>query len=78
MTIQAWTLLFSTITSGLVLVGGIWLKYVVNQQLSVKDTTIETLNAAINLHEGRGKACPAIGLLSLQDYPSLSFSSFSL
>jgi septal ring factor EnvC (AmiA/AmiB activator) len=51
MTIEAWTLLFSAITSGLVLVGGVWLKHVVNQQLKSKDTTIETLNAAIKLHE---------------------------
>jgi phage shock protein A len=65
MTIQAWTLLFSAITSGLVLVGGIWLRYVVNQQLKSKDTTIETLNAAIKFHEAeiaalKGDCAPAI------------------
>lgn len=65
MTIQEWTLVFSAVTSGLVLVGGIWLKYVVDQQLKAKDTTIESLNAAIKLHEGqidslKGDRAPAI------------------
>jgi len=65
MTIQVWTLLFSAITSGLVLVGGIWLRYVVAQQLRSKDATIETLKAAIELHQAeittlKGDRAPAI------------------
>jgi chromosome segregation ATPase len=65
MTVQGWNLLFSAITAGLVLVGGIWLRYVVTQQLKAKDTTIETLNAAIKLHEAeiaalKGDRAPAI------------------
>ena len=65
MTIESWNLVFSAVTSGLVLVGGIWLRYVVNQQLKSKDTTIETLNAAIKLQEHeisalKGDRAPAI------------------
>jgi len=65
MPLESWNVLFSATTSGLVLVGGIWLRYVVNQQLKAKDTTIETLSAAIKLHEAeiaslKGDRAPAL------------------
>jgi hypothetical protein len=72
MTIESWNLVFSAATTGLVLVGGIWLKYVVAQQLATKDTTIQALNAAIKLHETeiaglKGERAPAI----VQDYKAM-------
>ena len=72
MTIESWNLIFSAATTGLVLVGGIWLKYVVAQQLASKDTTIQVLNAAIKLHETeiaglKGERAPAI----VQDYKAM-------
>jgi len=65
MTESGWSLLFNAGTFSLVLVGGIWLKYVVAQQLKTKDTTIESLNAAIKLQETeiaglKGDRAPAI------------------
>ena len=51
--------MFSAATSGLVLVGGIWLKYVVDQQLKLKDSEIGTLNTAIKLHESQIAALKA-------------------
>jgi hypothetical protein len=72
MTIESWNLVFSAATAGLVLVGGIWLKYVVAQQLATKDTTIQALNAAIKLHETeiaglKGERAPSI----VQDYKAM-------
>jgi hypothetical protein len=47
MTIESWNLIFSAATAGMVLVGGIWLKYFVAQQLAAKDATIQHLQTEI-------------------------------
>src|ERR1700693_1452166 len=65
MTLESWTMVFSAATSGMVLVGGIWLKYVVAQQLAAKDTTIESLQTTVKLCEKQisgleGERAPAI------------------
>jgi hypothetical protein len=49
MTLETWNLIFSAATAGMVLVGGIWLKYVVTQQLATKDATIETVKTALEV-----------------------------
>jgi hypothetical protein len=50
-TIEAWNLLFSAGIAALLLVGGVWLKHVVNQQLKSKDTAIHALEAVIKIKE---------------------------
>lgn len=65
MIIQAWALISTVITPPLIAGGGFWLRNLVNEQLKSKDATIESLNAAIKLHEAaitglKGERAPAI------------------
>src|ERR1039457_5661679 len=65
MTIQEWNLLFNAGTFALMLVGGIWLKYVVDQQLRSKDTAMQALEAVIKSKDAQisalsGNTAPAI------------------
>jgi hypothetical protein len=59
------TLVLNAVVAVLLVGYGLWLRNIFIQQLSAKDTTIETLNAAIKLHEGevaalKGDRAPAI------------------
>ena len=66
MTIMAiCTLVLNAVVGVLLICYGLWFRNIVNQQLRTKDTTIETLNAAIKLHEVeiaglKGDRAPAI------------------
>ncbi|MGE5057586.1 MAG: hypothetical protein ACM3WP_25770 [Acidobacteriota bacterium] len=65
MTIEAWNIVLSSIVLGLVSGGGFWLKYVVDQQLKSKDTTIEALKGVVELKDAQistlsGNTAPAI------------------
>ena len=46
MSIQGWILLFNAAITALILVGGVWLRSVVNQQLRSKDSSIQALESA--------------------------------
>ena len=59
------TLVLNVVVAVLLVGYGLWFRNIVNQQLSAKDTTIETLNAAIKLRETeiaglKGERAPAI------------------
>jgi predicted histidine transporter YuiF (NhaC family) len=59
------TLVLNAVIAVLLVGYGLWLRNIFTQQLSAKDTTIETLNAAVKLHEGevaalKGDRAPAI------------------
>src|ERR1035441_6867560 len=66
MTIMAiCTLVLNAVVGVLLICYGLWFRNIVNQQLRTKDTSIETLNAAIKLHEVeitglKGDRAPAI------------------
>jgi hypothetical protein len=47
MTIQAWNIVLNAVVAIMVVAYGIWLKNIVTQQLQTKDTTIESLEAAL-------------------------------
>ncbi len=51
MTIETWNIVLSAVILVLLTGGGIWLKYMVQQQLKTKDTTIEALEAVAKLKE---------------------------
>ena len=46
MTVQTWNMVISAAILGLLTGGGVWLKYVVEQQLKAKDVAIHALEAA--------------------------------
>jgi hypothetical protein len=65
MTIEAWNIILSAIMLALMIGGGVWLKYVVDQQFKAKDTTIEALKGVVELKEAyistlTGNTAPAI------------------
>jgi hypothetical protein len=65
MTIEAWNIVLSAVILVLLAGGGIWLKYVVEQQLKTKDTTIVALEAVAKLKDAHiasleGNTAPAI------------------
>jgi hypothetical protein len=65
MTIEAWNILLSAVILVLMTGGGLWLKYVVEQQLKTKDTTIEALKGVVELKNAHiasleGNTAPAI------------------
>jgi cell division protein FtsB len=51
MTLQVWSILVNAVIAALILVGGIWLRSVVTQQLKSKDTAIQALDATIKSKE---------------------------
>ena len=51
MTIEAWNILLSAAILALLTGGGLWLKYVVDQQLKFKDTAIEALEGVVKLKD---------------------------
>jgi hypothetical protein len=65
MTIPEWNLILNSVMTGLMIGGGLWLKYVVEQQLKSKDTTIEALKGVVQLKDAQissleGNTAPAI------------------
>lgn len=65
MTIEVWNIVLSAAILAVLLLGGIWLKYVVDQQLKSKDTAIEALEGALKLKDAHiasleGNTAPAI------------------
>lgn len=65
MTIEAWNIVLSVVIVVLLTGGGLWLKYVVTQQLKSKDTAIEALKGVITLKDAhiaslQGDTAPAI------------------
>jgi hypothetical protein len=65
MTIQGWNLLFNAGIFALMLVGGLWLKYIVDQQLKAKDAAMKVLESTIKGNEAeisalRSNTAPAI------------------
>ena len=66
------TLVLNVVIAVLLVGYGLWLRNIFTHQLSAKDTTIETLNAAIKLHETeiaglKGDRAPAI----VKDYKAM-------
>ena len=59
MTVDAWNIVLSSTTLVLVTGGGIWLKYVVGQQLKSKDSAIGALEAAIKTKDAQIDALKA-------------------
>jgi hypothetical protein len=51
MTIEEWNILLSSVILVLMTGGGIWLKYVVEQQLKSKDTAIQALEGVVKLKD---------------------------
>lgn len=51
MTIEGWNIVLSAIIAVLLAVYGLWLKYVISQQLDAKDSAIEALRAALENKE---------------------------
>jgi hypothetical protein len=65
MTIEVWNVVLSAVILVLMTGGGIWLRYVVEQQLKAKDTTIEALKGVVQLKDAhisalQGDTAPAI------------------
>jgi hypothetical protein len=65
MTIEAWNIILNAATLGLLIGGSIWLRYVVQQQLKTKDTTIEALKGVAEVKDAHilalsGNTAPAI------------------
>jgi len=65
MSIEAWNIVLSAAILGALIVGGIWLKYVVEQQLKSKDTAIQALKGVVELKDAhistlQGDTAPAI------------------
>lgn len=65
MTIQAWNIVLSAVILVLMTGGGLWLKYVVDQQLKSKDTAIQALEGVVKLKDAQiaslqGDTAPAI------------------
>jgi hypothetical protein len=65
MTIEAWNIVLSVVILVLLTSGGIWLKYVVDQQLKSKDTAIQALEGVVKLKDAQiasleGNTAPAI------------------
>jgi hypothetical protein len=65
LTIQEWNLVASVIPTALLLVGGFWLRNLVNQQLKAKDATIESRDATIKLHEAEIASLKAVSVPAL-------------
>ena len=53
MTIEAWNIILSAVILVLLTGGGIWLKYVVTQQLRSKDTVIQALEGVVKLKDAQ-------------------------
>jgi hypothetical protein len=53
MTVEGWNIVLSSVTLVLVTGGGIWLKYVVDQQLKSKDSAIGALEATIKAKDAQ-------------------------
>jgi hypothetical protein len=51
MTIEAWNIILSAAILVLMTAGGFWLKYLVDQQLKTKDTTIEALKGVVQVKD---------------------------
>lgn len=65
MTIEAWNIVLSAVILVLLTGGGLWLKYVVDQQLKSKDTAIQALESVIKIKDAHvasleGNTAPAI------------------
>jgi hypothetical protein len=65
MTIEAWNIVLSSVILVVMAGVGYWLKYVVEQQLKSKDTTIEALKGVVQLKDAhieslQGNTAPAI------------------
>lgn len=65
MTIEGWNIVLSTAILVLMTCGGIWLKYVVDQQLKSKDSAIQALEGIVKLKDAQiagleGDVAPAI------------------
>jgi len=65
MTIEAWNIVLSAVILVLLTGGGLWLKYVVDQQLKSKDTAIQALESVIKIKDAhvaslQGDTAPAI------------------
>ena len=65
MQIETWNILLNALIAVLLVGYGIWLRNVFRHQLAAKDSTIESLGAAITAHEAeikrlRGETAPAI------------------
>jgi hypothetical protein len=65
MTIAEWNLVLNSVMSGLMIGGGFWFKYVVEQQLKSKDTAIQALEGVVKLKDAhisslQGDTAPAI------------------
>jgi hypothetical protein len=51
MTIEAWNILLSSVILVLTTAGGLWLKYVVDQQSKSKDTAIQALEGVVKFKD---------------------------
>jgi hypothetical protein len=65
MTIEAWNIVLSAAILVLMTGGGLWLKYVVDQQLKAKDTAIQALEGVVKFKDAhiaslQGDTAPAI------------------
>ena len=53
MTLPEWNIILSAATVGLITGGGLWLKYVVDQQLKTKDIAIQALDAVVKVKDAQ-------------------------
>ncbi len=65
LTLPEWTFIFSAATTALLIVGGIWLKTVVDQQLRLKDSIIQGRDSIIQIKDAeiavlKGDTAPAV------------------
>ena len=51
MTIEAWNIVLNAVVAVVLVVYGLWLRNIVNQQLKSKDTTIDALDAVIKIKD---------------------------
>jgi len=48
MALEAWNIVAQAVNTGLLLVGGFWLKHVIDQQVKAKDAVIQLKEAEIS------------------------------